>query len=396
LTTSGDGEAPRARTGGTATLERAGGVPPFDVRQDGDTTRLGVSGRIDLRRDSKAWVRARRALASGSGDVVIDLSNARLDDGVLALLLALRQELEARSRKVVIEGADVVARRLIDLRLQRLARATPPIDRNLGRSFLARIGFQAHATLANLRGAVVYVGAIAAAAFAALLRPSTLNWRDLPRLIARIGADALPIVIAINFLVGTTLAYMGAIQLEQFGANIFVADMVAIAVVRALGPLMTAIVIAGRSGAGIAAELGTMKVSEEIDALRTLGLDPIRFLVLPRILALMIAFPLLTIVAEIAAMAGGLLIGTMQLGLTADVYIDRTRDLLTYRHFIAGMSTAVCFGLAIALISCHRGLATEGGAEGVGLATTRSVVQIIFQIVVIQALFTVFFNLFGI
>jgi phospholipid/cholesterol/gamma-HCH transport system permease protein len=245
-------------------------------------------------------------------------------------------------------------------------------------------------------GAFRYVGELTLAALSSLRHPLRINWRDLPRLLASIGADALPIVLAINFLVGVTLAYMGAIQLEQFGANIFVADMVAIAVVRSLGPLMTAIIVAGRSGAGIAAELGTMKVSEEIDALRVLGLDPMRFLVLPRLLAVTLSFPLLTIVGELAGMSGGLLIGLTNLGLTPEVYIERTHAILSFRHVGSGLIKCFFFGLAIVLIACRRGLATEGGAEGVGRATTTSVVQIIFQLVVLESVFTVLFNFFGI
>lgn len=356
---------------------------------------LRIRGRVDLMRDARAWVDVRRRIDRGSGGVTIDLADARIDDGVLALILAWREDLSRDGRELEIVNPDATATHLLDL-LAKHPRA-PDAKGATSRGFgITALGALVVDTIRRTRGAVVYVGEVVLAVLSTLRHPSRLNWRDLPRLISTIGADALPIVLAINFLVGVTLAYMGAIQLEQFGADIFVADMVAIAVARSLGPLMSAIIVAGRSGAGIAAELGTMKVSEEIDALRVLGLDPMKFLVLPRVMTIAFVFPLLTIAGELAAMAGGLLIGVTDLGLTPEVYIERTHDMLTLQHVGSGLVKAFCFGLAIVLIACHRGLATEGGAEGVGTSTTQSVVQIIFQIVVLESFFTVLFNFFGI
>jgi phospholipid/cholesterol/gamma-HCH transport system permease protein len=210
----------------------------------------------------------------------------------------------------------------------------------------------------------------------------------------RTGADAVPIVVLINFLVGFVMAFQGAVQLKQFGANIFVADLVALSVARELGPLMTAIIVCGRSGAAFAAELGTMKVSEEIDALRTMGFGPIRYLVLPRTVALMLVMPMLTLLADLVAIGGGLLVGILSLDLTISAYLGETRSALTLWDVLSGVLKSVVFALAISLISCQQGFATTGGAEGVGRRTTSSVVASLFALILIDAGFTVFFHFF--
>jgi len=199
----------------------------------------------------------------------------------------------------------------------------------------------------------------------------------------------------INFLVGLVTAFQAAVQLKQFGANIFVADLVGLSVTRELTPLMTAIIVAGRSGAAFSAELGTMRVSEEIDALRTLGLDPYGFLVLPRIITLVLVLPLLTILADVIAITGGLLVAMLGLDITANAYLIETRKAVELWDVFSGCLKTMCFGLSIALIACQRGLATRGGAEGVGRATTSAVVMSLFAIVVVDAIFTVLFNAFG-
>jgi phospholipid/cholesterol/gamma-HCH transport system permease protein len=211
----------------------------------------------------------------------------------------------------------------------------------------------------------------------------------------RAGADGLPIALLLAFLVGLVMGFQGAIQLEQFGANIYVADLVAIALARELGPLMTAIIVAGRSGAAFAAELGTMRVSEEVDALTVLGLDPQRFLVFPRAIALVLVLPALTLFADAVGMLGGLVVGVLGLDLTPSAYLQETRSALDLWDVASGLLKSVVFAAAIAVIACERGLATRGGAEGVGRATTSAVVAGIFYIVVIDSLFTVAFHVLG-
>jgi phospholipid/cholesterol/gamma-HCH transport system permease protein len=228
-----------------------------------------------------------------------------------------------------------------------------------------------------------------------LREPKTANAKEVPRLIEAHGADAVPIVVLINFLVGFVMAFQGAVQLKQFGANLFVADLVGLSTTRELGPLMTAIIVAGRSGASIAAELGTMKVSEELDALRTLGFGPVRYLVLPRAAALLVALPILTLLADLVAILGGAVVGAVTLDLPLSAYLIETQKAVSLWSVGQGLVKSEVFALAIALIACQQGFATSGGAEGVGKRTTSSVVTILFTLILVDAAFTVFFHYFN-
>ncbi|MCA9672718.1 MAG: ABC transporter permease [Myxococcales bacterium] len=203
-----------------------------------------------------------------------------------------------------------------------------------------------------------------------------------------IGADGLPIVGLIAFLLGLIMAFQAAYQLRQFGANIFVANLVGVAMVRELGPLMTAIIVAGRSGSAITAELGTMVVGEEIDALRTMGIEPIRFLVVPRIYAITFTQPALTIYANALGILGGFLIAVFYLDLSAAAYLNQTVQALTLDDLTTGLAKSLCFAWVIVIIGCFTGLRVKGGSVGVGRATTASVVASIFSIIIVDSIFT--------
>jgi phospholipid/cholesterol/gamma-HCH transport system permease protein len=211
----------------------------------------------------------------------------------------------------------------------------------------------------------------------------------------RIGVDALPIVALIAFLLGLIMAFQAAFQLRQFGANIFVANLVGISMVRELGPLMSAIVVAGRSGSAIAAELGTMVVGEEIEALRTMGINEIRFLVVPRVYAITFTQPSLTLMAMAVGILGGLLIATLYLDLSAAAYMQQTLSSLTLDDLFTGLGKSLVFAWIIVLVGCHCGLRITGGAEGVGRATTTSVVASIFLIIVADSIFTTLATVLG-
>jgi phospholipid/cholesterol/gamma-HCH transport system permease protein len=211
----------------------------------------------------------------------------------------------------------------------------------------------------------------------------------------RIGVDALPIVALISFLLGLIMAFQAAFQLRQFGANIFVANLVGISMVRELGPLITAIVVAGRSGSAIAAELGTMVVGEEIQALRVMGINENRFLVVPRVWAITVTQPSLTLFANAVGVFGGFLIGVFYLDLSAAAYVQQTISALTLGDLSTGLTKSGVFAWIIVLIGCHCGLRITGGAEGVGRATTTSVVASIFSIIAADSVFTTLSTLLG-
>ena len=228
--------------------------------------------------------------------------------------------------------------------------------------------------------------------------PQPRRWRvgSVLHHLEEVGLKAVPIVALISFLIGVVLAYQGATQLARFGAQVFVVDLVAIGVLREIGILLTAIVVAGRSGSAFTAQLGSMQLNEEVDALRTLGLDPLEVLVLPRLIALVVALPLLAVVADFLGLVGGGLMAWVELGIAPAEFVARLRQAVGPWTFGVGVVKAPFFAALIALVGCAEGLAVRGGAEAVGRHTTRSVVESIFLVIVADAIFSIFFSLVGV
>lgn len=205
------------------------------------------------------------------------------------------------------------------------------------------------------------------------------------------GLDSILIVFFVDFFIGMVLAMQSAYQLEQLGATIYVAALVGVSMTREIGPVLTSLVVAGRVGAAITAELATMKVTEQIEALETLSLNPVRYLVAPRFLALVVMLPCLVILGNLVGMFGGYVIGVSQLGLGSGLYVDTTIEFLTRKDILTGLLKTVVFAAIIAMVACQQGLSTEGGAEGVGRATTRSVVTSFILIIIADAILTALF-----
>ncbi len=317
------------------------------------------------------------------------------DSGLLGFLFALIRAGERRQLTVDRAGLPEGARRLLDL-----AGAVP--ERGEGSRapapprLLARLGGAALETLAGARGMLAFLGEVALG-FGRLARGrARLRGADLAVLLQDCGAGALPIVTLISFLVGLILAFVGALQLEQFGAQIFVADLVGLGMAREMGAMMTAVIMAGRTGAAFAAELGTMTVNEEVDALATLGIPPIDFLALPRILALALMMPLLVLYADLIGILGGLVVGVGMLGLGFGEYYEQTVYRLTLADFGVGLVKGAVFGVLVALAGCQRGIYCGRSARAVGQATTSAVVTAIVSIVVADAILTVIYNVLDI
>ncbi len=244
-------------------------------------------------------------------------------------------------------------------------------------------------TLLNL------IGDIIRSSFKLLYSPRSIRWADFPEQFTLIGANALPISLLIVFLIGLITGYQGALQLKEFGADVFIADLISISITRELGPLMVAIIVAGRSGSAFTAEIGTMKVSEEIDALRVMGFNIVDFLVMPRLVAIVIAMPLIVILADLVGILGGLLASLTTLDITSVSYFNRMQVALGLNDVLSGLIKSCIFGLIIVVIGCFRGFQVSGGAESVGRYTTSSVVTSIFNIILIDALFTLLFPIIG-
>ncbi|HYU15589.1 MAG TPA: MlaE family lipid ABC transporter permease subunit [Candidatus Acidoferrum sp.] len=257
--------------------------------------------------------------------------------------------------------------------------------------------------LVESMGGAAYAGADAVQAFlqlaadaafglaAALTHPRRIRWTALAEQALQVGARALRIVALIVFLVGLTVAFQAAYQLRQFGAAVYVADLSAVSIVREMGPLMTAILVAGRSGSSIAAEIATMQVSEEVDALRVMGIDPIEYLAVPRLLALVLVMPLLTVLADLVGIAGGFLVGVLYLDLAGEAFLRQAMAALSPFDLVTGTIKAVAFAFGIGLIGLFYGMRVRGGASEVGRTTTASVVTSIFYIIVADCFFSIVF-----
>jgi phospholipid/cholesterol/gamma-HCH transport system permease protein len=260
---------------------------------------------------------------------------------------------------------------------------------------LAQTGRFSLSALAQGRALLAFVGECAVACVGCVAHPARIRWRPILFNMRGAGIDALPIVGLLSFLMGIVVAYQGADQLRQYGANIFVADLVGLSMLREFAPLMTAIIIAGRSGSAWAAQIGTMAVTEEIDALRTLGIEPMELLVLPKIAALVLVLPLLTVFADVLGVTGGMLMAKVQLGVGYGDFLDRMVKAVSITSYLVGVFKAPVFAGIIAVVGCFQGFGTHGGAQSVGTQTTRSVVQSIFLVIVADALFSISFSALG-
>jgi phospholipid/cholesterol/gamma-HCH transport system permease protein len=270
--------------------------------------------------------------------------------------------------------------------------ATKPPSRP---GFLYRTGMVATTALDELQRYLAFVGEMAVAAFAVARQPRRFRWKPLLGIFETAGWQALPILGLLSFLIGIVIAYQAGVQLRDFGANIFIADLIGVAVLRELGPLIAAIIVAGRTGSAFTAQIGTMKVTEEIDALRTIGVSPQEILVLPKVIALALVLPLLTVFASIFGTLGGVVMAQQMLDVGIHDFWDRFLIAVDLSDYLTGIGKAPVFALLIASVGCFQGFEVGNSADSVGQHVTRSVVQAIFLIIVADAAFSVVFNMLG-
>jgi phospholipid/cholesterol/gamma-HCH transport system permease protein len=359
-------------------------VPPHD-----GAARLEISGVLDSAGAAAVWDQARAALDRfPSAPVVVDVSRVeRCNSAGVALLLDLLRQARPPFAAVQVHGMSGTCATLLGEfdPVQLGPRAAVPVP---APPLPEAVGRRAAALGERLYDALAFVGEACAGLAAALAHPRSLRWKDVLLLCQRMGADAFPIVSLIAFLTGVILAFQSAVALRQFGAEVFVADLVGSSLLRELGPLMTAILLAGRSGAAFAAEIGTMRVNEEVDALTTMGLDPVRFLVVPRLLAALTMTPLLTLYANLVGLLGGAAVmTTFEIPMRA--YLRETFAFVDLSDFLGGMAKSFVFGLIIAAAGCLRGLRAGHGGAAVGLAATSAVVTALVLIIVADGIFAV-------
>jgi len=327
----------------------------------------------------------------GEGDLVIDATAVTAMDTSGAWLLhrAIRG-LEARGRAVRVQGLRPEFDALLRLVASRAPALRAPAPAAPG--VLARIGWNAWQSVIGAVGLLGFVGEGALALLRGLTRPRGIRWRSIFYNVERAGFEALPITGLLTFLLGIVIAYQGAEQLRRVGANIYIVDLVGLSMVRELSPLITAIIVAGRSGSAYTAQIGTMKVTEEIDALRTVGIAPMDQLVLPKVLALVLALPLLTVYTDIMGILGGMVMARAQLDVSFTTFLDRLDEAVSLKSYLIGVGKAPVFAAIIALVGCYQGFQVSGSAESVGRQTTVSVVQSIFLVILSDALFSIAFS----
>lgn len=362
----------------------------FDIRQNaGGTMTVCFRGRLDLSTAPACLRKLASSMKSHAPDrLIVDLGEVtRMDDYGAMVILRLIQQFGLAADRLQVQNARQDHEKtlaLVDFGQAEcgLASRKPP-------NLVVQLG---DATLRSIRGCgffVEFIGAMVFACLRAIGNPRSFRVNDTIVHMKTTGVDALPVVGLISFLLGLIIAFMSSLQLTQFGANIYVASLVGLAMVSELGPIMTAIIVSGRSGSAYAAEISTMEISEEIDALFVMGFDPNLFLVIPRMVAAMVVVPLLTLFSSIFAIFGGLVIGVFMLNLSPSAYINQTFQSLTLFELLWGLGKSVVFAVLIAMTGCLRGFQARGGADAVGNAATSAVVTSIFLIILFDSIFAV-------
>jgi len=339
---------------------------------------------------------SRRFSQPPPGNLTVDMEDVTyLDDfGTLVLVELRKIAVKGNGDFNLLHPSEKIREMLMFLQFDSLFKKVS-FEKKRRQGIFVRLGEKTYDILLDVKFAVSFIGAITLSLGHHLVHPKALRREDTLDYMQKTGVDGLPIVALISFLMGLIMAFMSSVQLEQFGANIYVASLVGLSMTRELGPIMTAIIVAGRSGSAFAAEIGTMKISEEVDALFTMGFDPVGFLVIPKLIAVIVMVPILTLFSDIFAITGGLLVGVFMLDLTAGAYVAQTINTLTLFDVFWGVFKSGIFGLIITWVGCLRGFQVSGGAASVGQATTSAVVSSIFLIILFDSIFSVILRYTG-
>jgi phospholipid/cholesterol/gamma-HCH transport system permease protein len=376
-------------------------VPAAWVRTSAEDGRLIVSvGGTWTVRQAAEIDRSLRAIApNGARGAVFDLSELTGFDTAGAWLLR-RTLSDLQGRGIATEMRGLAQSYAPLLRVVETAeketKEHPPLVPNYWVAMVERVGRATIEFGSEAKALLAFYGMTILAYLAVLRRPRRLRLVSLVNQIEQSGLNAIPIVCLLSFLIGIVIAYVGADQLRRFGAEIFTVNLLGVIMMREIGVLLAAIMIAGRSGSAYTAQIGTMQVNEEIDAMQTLGLDPMDVLVLPRINGLLISLPILAFLSDFAGLLGGAVMATGVLDVTFVQFVQQLKSVLTVDHFLVGMVKAPVFAFIIAIVGCYEGLRVSGSAESVGRMTTKSVVTSIFLVIIADAIFSIIFSAMGV
>ncbi len=327
--------------------------------------------------------------------IVFDSSGLdKWDSGMVSFLLQLARKCQNEKIHIDLESLPQGAQKLLMLALAENKNNLP--RETAQEPFYSKVGAKAIAFKEDIRSLLNFLGEIAVSSGRMLKGKDYFRWEEFAYIVQRCGADALPLISLISVLVGMILAFVGAVQLKMFGAQVYIADIVGIAMLRVMGAVMAAILMAGRTGASFAAELGIMQTNEEIDAFKTLGVNPVGFLVMPRVLALTMMMPLLTIYADFMGILGGFVVSTGMFNINPPEYVTHTREAVTLSNMWVGLIHSFVFGIIIAVAGCFRGIQCGRSAAGVGESVTSAVVNGITGIVIATAILTFICHVLGV
>jgi len=364
----------------------------FEIIVDEGRTEIRLKGKMDAQTSPKFLEKLQLHILSRPPTAVsVNLSDVTyFDDFGAFVLLELKRLILSRGGTFSLVNSRTNITELLSLvKFDSLPNETSIHETRPQKNLFVRIGETTISESLDIRFMISFIGSVLLSCLHVFRYPRKLRLEDTITHMKQTGVDAVPVVALISFLLGLIMAFMSSLQLQQFGANIYVASLVAFAMVSELGPIMTAIVIAGRSGSAYAAEIGTMQIYEEVDALFTMGFDPTLFLAVPRITAAVIVVPILTLFADLFAIAGGLIIGVFILGLSPSTYMFQTIEVLSLSDVAWGTIKSVTFAIIIAMVGCLKGFKTRGGAASVGGAATAAVVNSIFMIILFDSIFAV-------
>lgn len=354
---------------------------------------LSISGSLSLSNLLSVKTRLQTIMSENKpARLTVDLAGLTyLDSAGFIALLELEKVAVSRSIPFSFINMSDEAGNILGIIDRSAVFSNPPTSVRNDISLVEQVGEASIKVVEDFTSITTFLGDLLLALFQTAIHPGTIRLKDFIFYVKRAGVDGLPIVALLSFLLGLIIAFMSSLQLKQFGANVYVASLVGFGMVRELGPILTAIIIAGRSGSAFAAEIGTMKVNEEVDALVTMGFDPTRFLALPKVLAAMLVVPLLTIYADVFGILGGMLVGVMGFDLTVYSYLQQTVNSISIFDVVTSLIKSVVFAVLIAGIGCQRGFCVRGGAESVGMYTTSAVVSGLFLIIIADSIFAIIF-----
>ena len=356
---------------------------------------LRIEGRLDSNSTGDLWRQAMVLMTEQPSKVVIDAAGIDYCDiSGISLLTKIRYQQNLRGADFKIDRLQADFQRMLDLFDPGLFEQ-PLKERPQRVNVVEQLGGSAVGVIQDIKQQILFLGEFTSEFFRSLRDKRRTPWSDIYPLAEEAGVNALPIVAMLGFIIGLILSFQSAVALAKFGIEIYMVDITALSLVRELGPFITAVVLAGRTGSAFAAELGTMKINEELDALSTMGLDPVRYLVITRVLAAVIVMPFLTIFTNFFGMVGcGVVMLSMKYSLS--VFFTYLKDALTLTDLFGGLFKSFVFGILIAWIGCLRGLQTKTGASSVGLATTRAVVSAIVLVIVADGVFSILYYYLGI